>query len=478
MIVRPVARSLALAVSCLLPGACASTAAGPSAPASDAVIRSSVSLLPDSAIAAILRQRVESGKTPGVVVGILDAAGARFVSHGTGAPGPAVLDSATLFEIGSITKTFTSAILADMVVRGEVALDDPVAKLLTAGTRVPASGERPITLVDLATHFSGLPRLPNNLSPRDIRNPYADYTADKLYAFLAAHQLARAPGERFEYSNLGAGLLGHGLTLRAGTDYETLVRTRVLGPLGMSDTRITLTAADSARLAAGHNAGGQVVPVWDLASLQGAGALRSTAADMLRYLAANIAAHVDSASSRPLAAALRLTHEQRHSLGSGADIGLGWIGTTTQSGVRIFSHDGGTGGHRSFAAFDPVRRVAVIVLSASAADVTDIGRHLLDNAYPLVRERVAITLPPESLDGLVGEYALTPEFHITITREGSQMYLQATGQPRFPLYAESENSFFLRVVEAQVTFTRGPDGRATTLTLHQGGASTPAPRVR
>lgn len=475
---RPVAHSLALILTCLLQGACASTAAGPSAPVADVLVRSTVSLLPDSAVAAILRQRVESGKTPGIVVGIFDAAGTRFVSHGTGAPGRAALDSATLFEIGSITKTFTGAILADMVVRGEVALDDPVAKYLPPGTRVPASGDRRITLVDLATHFSGLPRLPSNLSPRDIANPYVDYGADKLYAFLGAHELRRAPGDRFEYSNLGAGLLGHALTLRAGTDYETLVRTRVLGPLGMSDTRITLTAADSARLAAGHNAGGQVVPPWDLASLQGAGALRSTAADMLRYLTANIAAHADSSSTRPLAAALRLAHEPRREVGAGADAGLAWIRATITSGAKLLFHDGGTGGHRSYAAFDPLRRVAVIVLSASAADVSDIGRHLLDNAYPLVRERVAITLPPESLDGLIGEYALAPEFHITITREGSQLYAQATGQSRYPAFAESETSFFLRIVEAVITFTRGADGKATMLTLHQGGASTPAPRVK
>lgn len=468
----------ALAVTALAPGACASTAAIPNQQAAEVSVRSSVSLLPDSAIHAILRERVESGKTPGILVGVLDAAGTRFVSYGTGAPGAAALDSATLFEIGSITKTFTGTLLADMVLRGEVALDDPVAKYLPAGTRVPVSGERPITLADLATHFSGLPRLPNNLSPRDINNPYVDYTPDKLYAFLAAHELRRAPGASFEYSNLGAGLLGHALALRAGTDYETLVRTRVLEPLRMRDTRITLTAADSARLAAGHNAGGQAVPVWDLASLQGAGALRSSAADMLRYLGASIAAHVDSSSSRPVARALRLTHEPRHNLGPGADIGLAWGRSVTSRGDTVYSHDGGTGGHRSFAAFDPARRVAVIVLSASSADVNDIGRHLLDGSYPLSRPRVAVTLPPETLDGLVGEYALAPEFHVTITREGSQLYLQATGQPRFPLYAESENSFFLRVVEAQVAFTRGPDGKATMLTLHQGGASTPGQRVK
>ena len=459
------------------------TACGPAvvgsfpAPA-HAPIRSTVSLASDSAISAILRERVAAGTTPGIVVGILDAAGARFISHGSGAPGAAALDSATLFEIGSITKTFTSTILADMAVRGEVALSDPIAKYLPSGTRAPARGDRHITLADLATHFSGLPRLPNNLSPRDADNPYVDYSADKLYAFLSTHELRRAPGAQFEYSNLGAGLLGHILALRAGTDYETLVRARVLAPLGMRDTKIALGPADSARLASGHNAGGRVVPAWDLASLQGAGAIRSSAADMLRYLAANIAAHADSSSTRPLAAAMRLTHQPRQSVGAGADIGLGWIGVTTQSGARVFSHDGGTGGHRSFAAFDPARRVAVIVLSASSADVNDVGRHLLDASYPLVRERVAVTLPAETLDGLVGEYALAPEFHITISRDGAQMYLQATGQPRVPAFAESENVLFLRVVNAVVTFTRGPDGKATSLTLHQGGSSSPGARVK
>ena len=474
---RQVVLSLAL-VAAAVAHASASTASAQARPTAAARVSSSVSLYPDTAIAAILRERVESGKTAGMIVGVLDAAGMRFISHGAVAPGPAVLDSATLFEIGSITKVFTSALLADMVARGELTLDDPIAKYLPAGVRAPASGERQITLADLATHFSGLPRLPNNLSPRDIANPYVDYTADKLYAFLSAHTLPRAPGARFEYSNLGGGLLGHLLTLRAGMDYEALVKTRLLDPLGMRDTKISLSPAERARLAAGRNPGGQVVPPWDLASLQGAGALRSTAADMLRFLAANIAAHADTASSRPPAAALRMTHRPRHSLGGGAEMGLGWIIAPTQTGARIFWHDGGTGGHRSFAAFDPARRVAVIVLSASQADVNDIGRHLLDNSFPLTRKRVAVTLPEAALEGLVGEYALAPEFHITISREGAQLYLQATGQPRFPIFAESDSSFFLRVVEAVVTFTRGPDGKATSLTLHQNGASTPGERVK
>src|SRR5687767_1094029 len=154
---------LATAGAAVAHAASASTAAGQSRPVAEARVSSTVSLYSDSAIAAILRERVESRKTPGIIVGVLDAAGMRFVSHGTGAPGRAVLDSATLFEIGSITKVFTSVVLADMVARGEVTLDDSVAKHLPAGTSAPTKSGRAIRLLHLATHTSGLPRLPNNL---------------------------------------------------------------------------------------------------------------------------------------------------------------------------------------------------------------------------------------------------------------------------------------------------------------------------
>lgn len=468
--------SLISALSVCASGACASTAVVPSPQPNEGMVHSTVSLLPATSIDALLRERVESAATPGLVVGVLDASGQRFFSRGTGAPGRVQLDDNTLFEIGSITKVFTSTILADMAVRGEVDLTDPLDRYLPAGSRVPSKDGRQITLSNLATHMSGLPRLPNNLSPRDMANPYVDYTAEKLYAFLAGHKLRRAPGAQFEYSNVGGGLLGHVLELRAGVAYESLVATRVLQPLGMTRTRIALSDTDRSALAAGHNPGGQVTPPWDLGVLAGAGALRSTAADVLRFLAANIQAHANS-SVAPLAAALRLTHEPRHSIGPGAEIGLGWIIRATPSG-KIYMHDGGTGGHRSFAAFDPLRRVAVVVLSASAADVTELGLTLLDGSRRPGRERVAVRLPEAVLDGLVGEYALSPDFRINVTCESTQLYVQATAQPRFPLFAESENAFFLRVVDAQITFTRGPDGRATSLTLHQGGLSQPGQRVK
>ena len=178
----------------------------------------------------------------GIVVGVIEPQGRRFVSYGSlqkgGTRRP---DADTVFEIGSVTKVFTSLLLSDMVQRGQVSLDDPVSKYLPDGVKVPERNGRAITLVDLATHTSGLPRLPGNLHPKDPANPYADYSSEQLYEFLSTYQLPRDVGSKFEYSNLGGGLLGFALARRAGTDYESLVRSRITAPLGMKSTGITLS---------------------------------------------------------------------------------------------------------------------------------------------------------------------------------------------------------------------------------------------
>jgi serine-type D-Ala-D-Ala carboxypeptidase/endopeptidase len=234
-----------------------------------------------------LINRVDTAKRGvGMVVGILTADGRRYLAHGrTAKEGGAEPDQDTVFEIGSITKVFTALLLADMVERGEMRLDDPIAKYLP-GVTVPARDGRPITLADLATHTSGLPRLPTNMPMRNPADPYADYGAPLLYQFLSTHTLARAPGEQWEYSNLGAGLLGHILSRHAGTSYEDLLRTRILQPLGMRDTAITLSGDQRRRLATGHSAALVPVPLWEFDALAGAGAIRSTAADLLTFAAA------------------------------------------------------------------------------------------------------------------------------------------------------------------------------------------------
>jgi D-alanyl-D-alanine-carboxypeptidase/D-alanyl-D-alanine-endopeptidase len=166
----------------------------------------------DAEIQALTRRGVPVAGKGGVVIGLLDADGSRRVVPVADVP----YDGGTLFEIGSITKTFTGILLGEMAERGEVRLEDPVQDLLPKGTMVPARNGRAIRLIDLASHASGLPRMPDNFAPSDPRNPYADYTADRLYTFLRGHQLTRDVGQQVEYSNLGAGLLAHALTVRAG----------------------------------------------------------------------------------------------------------------------------------------------------------------------------------------------------------------------------------------------------------------------
>jgi CubicO group peptidase (beta-lactamase class C family) len=430
-------------------------------------------------IEGLLKARLGDHPGVGIVVGLLDAQGRRTIvvagAASEGATRP--LDGRTVFEIGSITKVFTSTLLAEMVGRGEVALDQAVGTLLPGTVQVPSRNGRQITLVTLATHRSGLPRMPDNLAPKDPDNPYAGYGVDQLYAFLSRCQLTRDVGEAYEYSNLGAGLLGHALALRLGRSYEDTLVDRVLTPLGMYDTRVTLSADQRVRLASGHTESGYPTANWDIPTLAGAGALRSTANDLLAFLAANLGGAPPS-----LRCALDLTHVPRADTGKlPGKIGLGWHIRTTPAGDLTW-HNGGTGGYHSFAGFDARRHVAVVVLHNSAASIDDLGFHLLDPTVPLAaprplsKPRAEVALGAEALDELVGQYVLTPAFVLTITREGTQLFLQATGQAKLPLFAESDTRFFLKAVDAQVTFVKGAGGRAEALVLHQDGKDQRATR--
>ncbi len=425
----------------------------------------------DAAIRQILVDRVDvQHRSVGIVVGVIASGERRVITYGhleTGDTRP--LDGNTIFEIGSETKVFTSLLLADMVQRGEVALSDPVAKYLPPGTRVPERNGRSITLVDLATHTSGLPRLPSNMSPKDSANPYADYSVEQLYQFLASYQLTRDIGSEYEYSNLGGGLLGHVLALRAGTSYEELVESRICTPLRMNSTRVTLTPEMKARLAVGHDESLKTVENWDLPTLAGAGALRSTANDMLTFVAANL-----GYTKSPLAPAMAAMLKVRRPAGqSGLEIALGWHVYTT-GGKEIIWHNGGTGGYRSFMGFDPKSGVGVVLLSNTETPegVDDIGRHLLDPSIPLkppAKEHKQVAVDPKLFDGYVGTYQLSPNFNISITREGGHLFAQATGQEIFEIFPEGDRDYFLKVVDAQITFVTDGKGPAKEIVLHQNG---------
>lgn len=367
-------------------------------------------------------------------------------------------DPNAIYEIGSITKVFTTVLLADMVVRGEVSLADPVAKFLPKTVKMPERNGKQITLQDLATHRSALPRLPSNLKPKDPDNPYADYTVENLYTFLSGYTLPRDIGEKEEYSNLGVGLLGHVLALRAGKDYETLLRERVLTPLGMTETVITLTPALRARLVPGHDASGKPAANWDLPTLAGAGALRSSVNDMLKFAAAACAL-----KSTPLAPAFALSQ---------APVRLAWQ-QSTKFTDPVWWHNGGTGGYRTMLACSPSAKRAAVALSNVALSADDAGLHLVDARYPLEVPKRTVAVDSAILSKYVGRYELAPGVVMTMTLEGTQLYTQLTGQPRFEVYPSSPTAFFLKVVPAELIFSAD----AQQATLKQNGRETVAKRL-
>lgn len=318
----------------------------------------------DDSLTVRIRSLVERGLAKGAVLGVLEADGSRrIVWYGSAGSGARPLGARSIFEIGSITKLFTATLLADMVARGEVSLADPVAKYLPAGTRVPSRGEREITLGDLATHHSALPSIPSNIRPTDRANPAAGYTIEQLYAFLASHELRHDIGSRFEYSNLGFGLLGHALARTAGGTYAEVVRKRILEPLGMRTTGVTLQGDLAAWMTEGHDAQGSVVRRLDApAAFAGAGALRSNAEDLLTFLADN----VGPPKSR-LQRAMRDAHVKRKDVNAQQGVGLGWQIRSVRD-RNVLMHTGGSAGYRSFLAFDPDKKVGVVLLANSATD--------------------------------------------------------------------------------------------------------------
>ncbi len=418
-------------------------------------------------IRAILVERAGPGRDSlGYVAGIIDADDRQLLAVGqSGAPDGRGLDADSVFEIGSITKVFTALLLADMVQRGEVALDDPVERYLPPEGRPRAYQGHPMTLLDLATYTSGLPRMPSNFAPKDAANPYADYTVAQLYAFVSTYAPEYYPGSHYEYANLGFALLGHVLALRAGRSYEELVVARICDPLGMNDTRITLTPSMQRRLVPGHDTQLQPAANWDLPTFAGAGALRSTARDLFRFLAAA------RDPSSALAPAFARVLEVRRPLASPTDsVAAGWFVSVAHADELVWK-DGGTGGYSSFIGYS-TRSFRAAVLLSNAANYTPtlaLGLHLLNSEYKLPRLRVPVSIEPAALAALAGRYALSPSFILTVTPRDGHLMVQATNQAEYEVFPESDTRFFYRVVDAQLTFHLGADGVASAVVLHQNG---------
>ncbi|SDF32959.1 CubicO group peptidase, beta-lactamase class C family [Bradyrhizobium brasilense] len=422
--------------------------------------------LSEDAIRRLLIERVdERCLSVGMVVGVTDADGRRIAAHGfrdTSGAGP--VNEKTLFEIGSITKLFTALLLSDMANRGEVRMDEPVSELLPAGTRVPVRDGKAITLRDLASHYSGLPRVATNGDPPDRpAGPYAAYTAERLYQFLASHELVRTPGDSFEYSNVGVGLLGHALVLRAGASgYESLIRTPILDPLRMDDTVIAIPARLAANIASGHNDSLEPTSDWTFDVLAGTGALRSTMLDLLRFVEA---VYNRSSSIAPIIPPLMTPRDQ-----GGLE-----LAKTHLDGVIALSKPGGTGGVRGFVKCIPEWKRGVVVLSNASIDaVVDLGAHSLNPRRDLVSYPKEVAIDPICLARLVGRYQMN-DWVFAVTATGDRLHVPLGDQNR--VFPTSEWHFFHKSAPVQLTFEPGGDGRAIRLILHSNGTDRIAERI-
>jgi CubicO group peptidase (beta-lactamase class C family) len=426
-------------------------------------------------IEQLIAARIAPRAGQGLVVGVLQNEDRRVIAGGP--EGAAAFTGATLFEIGSISKVFTALLLADMVNKGEVALDDPAAKYLPAGARMPARHGREITLRDLSLHISGLPRVAANMPFGDLGDPYADYTEPLMLEFLANYELTRDIGSQHEYSNFGVGLLGY-LLGRAGW-------LRLRDPAARADhraarhgryrwSRSQLTSRP--RFAAGLDSFLRPAKAWHLPLQEGAGGIRSTVDDMLAFAAAML----DPGS--PLAPALKTALAERFDLGDPrVEQALGWQVMHPAPGRDVLLHNGGTGGYRSALAIEPASGRAAVVLTNAAAEpsATDLALHVLVGSPvaptpPLPPApsppdaRAEVTLPAEELDRVVGRYAFPNALQFEGRPRGRWARRTASGrdQPEVRLRAEGPLRFFLREVDVQVRFTTDADGQRRRRGIH------------
>jgi CubicO group peptidase (beta-lactamase class C family) len=397
----------------------------------------------DDEVKSILQDRIERAKrSVGIVVGLVDDKGARVITFGKPSlDGKQALDGNSVFEIGSVTKVFTATLLAIMVERGEVNLNDPISKYLPGTVKTPTRDGKEITLLDLATQTSGLPRLPTNFAPKDPKNPYADYSVDQLYSFLSGYTLTRGIGEKY-IANLASVLLGTSWPCVPEWITKRWFANASASPAGwrtpknlrLRCRRVWPRAQSSAE--ARRN--------WDLPTLAGAGALRSTVNDMLKFVAANL-----GLTKSPLLVAMQRAQQSQRETGQpDLSIGLNWH-ILKKFDSEIIWHNGATGGYHSFIGFDKKNRKGVVVLSNSANDIDDIGRHLLVSQYPLAKleppkEHKAIQLDPKIFDAYAGRLSeIRGISHLPVGAATNSSF-NHTVKTRPRIFAESSD-FFLAV---------------------------------
>lgn len=373
----------------------------------------------------------------------------------------------TAFEIGSVTKTMTAALLADLILQGKASLEDPIVNYLPEGTAVPSFEGKPILIKHLVTHTSGLPVTPDFGSVPNMENPYAKVDEASLLKTLSATKLARAPGSQFEYSNYAIMLLSHVIAKRAGSDFETVLRDRLFTPTDMKNSYINQKPG-AVKAAQGHTPNTKPTPAWTFqTNTAGVGGVRATLDDMVGYLQAQL-----GNSESAITPALKLT-QQEVSTEANNKMAMNWMLAPLDT-HKVHLHEGGTGGFSAFTAFDLVTKRGVVILSdtalTSVGGLSSLGNHLLDSRMPLGKARTVKQADAELLKAIVGVYDVMPGMKMTLTEKDGKLFTQATGQAKYEMGYDSAGDFYPLDFDATLRVQKKSDGSYALLFLQGGGA--------
>lgn len=428
----------------------------------------------DEQIRAILAERIDRDhESVGMVVGVIGPQGRRIVSHGALSLTDKRLPAGdTIFGIASVSKAFTGLLLADAIRRKEVKLTDPAALYLPTDIRLPERNGRKITLVDLATHTSGLPHdLPPELRTVALAKP-AREARSVMYEYLSNWTLPTDIGATWAYSNLDYGLIGIALEQRAGLSYDMLLRTRILDPLRMDDTAISLSPAQWERRAHPHTAELEPAPEWS--KPWSISVLQSTANDLLTFLGA-----ASGLSPSPLAPAFAGMLDVRRpapTLGRGAEQALGWY-VHPLDGRPIVAHSGSGGGFGATALYDPASKTGVVLLSNTEGLWEDLAAHVLRPSRPLATRKPALVLADAVLAAHTGRYIDSTGAAWAVVREPAGLLLHHPQGYRVPLTPESETHFSVQGFPTlSVDFNRAA-GKTASVTWSLGGEKIEAKRA-
>ncbi|MBD9368556.1 serine hydrolase domain-containing protein [Xanthomonas sp. XNM01] len=428
--------------------------------------------LTDATLEALVQQRLQGDRT-GACMAVA------VIEQGRVARSYSCADAAArerigpdrAFEIGSVSKTMTAALLAEMIDQGKGALDDPLADWLPPGTTLPAFDGQPILLRHVVTHTSGLPALPSRLGATSMDDPYANLDAEALLASLGDVTLTRAPGSRFEYSNFASMVLSYAVARRAGSDLEALLRKQLFAPLDMQHAYVNQAPA-GVRAAQGHAPNRQPVPAWRFATdLAGVGGVRATLDDMVGYVRGQL-----GGAPEPLAAAIALSQQP---VSQQPAMAMNWM-LVPVAGRTVLMHEGGTGGFSSFVSVDPQRQRGVVILSDttwnSIGGLGSLGLHLVDASLPLGKPRHPVSAPTDLLQALAGDYQLQGAMAMTLRVRDGALFAQADGQPEFALAYDDAGDFHPLQLDAILRPQRKADG-SYVFAWHQMGAVMPATRL-